>query len=744
MENHRTIIEVHDKQSLIHLGSLDSFDITPGGKKAAGLILKYLRTGKTAPLQKAVRIYEALIPNENFGGEYTALEWLCRLFLAPEEAREDLLRLPLPASFYNMLCDNDYENLIYYLNNKYHIADDKSIELSKVKTRMRFLEDFILFINPDRERWETTRENLRRCELAPGMRIADVGSGPGYYTFKFADIVGETGRVYAIETNPRHLEFLRGYIEKNHVGNIEVVKSSFEGIGLSPEIRVDVVFICSLYHNIYAAFTDDERDQFVHSIRRALLPGGRLIIVDNDLVEEQELPYHGPYISKDLIISQLYYYGFRLHNTFQFSPQRYVLIFDQMEIPAAQPDILPRMPEKPSAPPEQIDVPPLRQIPVFSTASLLRFRIIGTSTSGYTRRGKQAGRMLYEGLSARDAKKISEARNRFSDLWPKERIGDDYTALIWLADYALADEQTREERTADAMNRFYAQFFCENDFERLKTYLLYKFHLEKPDDSNASDYTSYEYDGQDFPIGTLNQWNEFMVFNNPNRNLWEKTEEMCGFFHVRPGERIADLGCGDGYFSWYFSKAVGEKGLVYATEINQDALSFLQEFIREAHVGNIRPLVTKMNETGLPKNSVDTIFMCSMYHAVYITDIEFVKDAFLAGIHRALRKGGRLIIVDNQITQPGVPSYYGSGIYPDLIVSQLSYYGFRLKERFQAIPQRYALIFEEEEGYEPKIVKAKFSGGRMGQLFRQIRGGGNQPEGPEFHAGPGKSVYDDG
>ena len=700
------VIPITDQQSLIHLGSLDSFDITKGGVKAAKHILKFLSGGSKGELKSAIHIYEKLIPNENFGGEYTALEWLCKFFLAEEEMREDMLAQPEPRSFYEMLCANNNDNLIYYLQNKYHIQDDKSRDIHEVKTRMRFLEDFILFINPDRERWETTRENLKKCDLHPGLHVADVGSGPGYYSYKFADIVGETGKVYAIETNLMHLDFLRGYVERNKVTNLEVVESTFEGIGLPPDVRVDVVFICSLYHNVYAAFTDEERDSFVGSIRRALKEDGRLIIVDNDLVVGADIPYHGPYISKDFIITQLYYYGFDLVDTFQFAPQRYVLIFDKCE-------------ERPDEgnPVQQEDLSVL----VRGRASLASFRIIGTSTSGYTRRGKLAGRKLYEGITENKPELIKEAARDFEVLWPQERIGDDYTALIWFAQYFLADEEGRKALTEDAMQRFYADYFCGNDFERLKTYLFYKFHLEKPDDPNASDFTSFEYDGKDFPLSRLNQWNEFLVFNNPNRHLWEKTEDMCSFFDIKPGECIADLGCGSGFFSWYFSKTVGETGQVYSTEINKDALFYLEEFIKANKIKNIKPIVTKMNDAGLPEKSVDTIFMCSMYHAVYITDIEFVKDAFIESLHKALRPGGRIIIVDNNISQAGTTPYYGSMIAPELTIGQLQYYGFNLVGRFEAIPQRYALIFEEDKDYvaPPRGGKDSTGKDRLVSLVRR-------------------------
>ena len=683
-----TEIKITDKQSLIHLGSLDSFDITEGGKKAARLILDYLDGGKKGKLRRAIDIYEKIIPNENFGGEYTALEWLCKYFLADEKHRAELTSKPMVDSFYRMMSDNDFDNLTTYLKYKYHIVEYGPGDNTELKRRMRFLEDFILFCNPDRERWETTRDNIQRLDLELGMTVADVGCGPGYYSFRFSDIVGETGKVYAIETNPRHLEYLRSYVRDYNVSNVEIVESTFEGIGLSSDIRVDAVYICSLYHNVYAAFTDAERNSFVGSIRRALGDKGRLIIVDNDLVTEEELPYHGPYVNKAMLVSQLWYYGFKLVDSFQFTPQRYGLIFDMVDIP-----------EKPERP-ESTDINTLF---VNSAASLVRYRIIGTSTSGYTKRGKKIGRIMYEGFTENNEEKLRAAYEGFERLYPLERVGDDYTAFMWFISYRLADEEQRKKLTSDKLVSFYCDYFAENDFERLKTYMFYKFHLELPDPDDASDDTNFEYNGKDFSIAQLNEWNEFFVFNNPNRVLWEKTEEMLSHINIKGGETVADIGCGGGYFTWQFAKSVGDSGKVYATEINKDALSYLESFVQHSGAKNIFPMVAKMNDACLPENSIDTIFMCSMYHAVYITDIEFVKDDFVASLHKALKKDGRLVIVDNNITEEGVPSYYGPGIKPELLIAQLGYYGFKLVDSLYLIPQRFVLIFEQEEGYVPPI-----------------------------------------
>ena len=678
-----TVLSIVDKQSLIHVGSLDSFDITEGGKNAARLILEYLDKPDPDKLNEAIDIYEEIIPNENFGGEYTALEWLCRYFLMDERKKQDIERMPAIAGFRNMMVKNDYDNLKTYLQYKYHIVEYGEGDNTELKARMRFLEDYILFNNPDRERWETTKENIERLALKPGMEVADVGCGPGYYSFKFSDIVGDEGRVYAIETNPRHLEYLDEYVSENHINNVTVTKSTFEGIGLSPDIKVDIVYICSLYHNVYAAFTDAERDSFVGSIRHALREGGRLIIVDNDLVTDGELPYHGPYVNKDMIVSQLYYYGFDLADSFQFTPQRYGLIFEVSDIKDSI--------ERSAADRDR------HTVNVNSAGSLIRYRIIGTSTSGYTVRGKRCGRMMYEGITEGDESKLEKARKMFKELYPKERVGDDYTALMWFISYYLADDAGKARMREDKLTRFYADFFCENGYDRLKSYLLYKFHLELHNDDEPGETTNYDYTGKDFPIPTINEWNEFLIFNNPDRFMWEKTDELLAVADVRPGETVADIGCGGGFFTWKFSQAVGETGLVYATEINADALHYVQDFRGDYGIRNIKTIEAKMNDCSLPEASLDMVFMCSMYHAVYITDIEFVKDEFIESLKKALKKDGRLVIVDNNITGEGVPSYYGPGISPELIISQLHYYGFRLVAEAYPIPQRFALVFKKEK-----------------------------------------------
>ena len=683
------------KHSLVHIGSLDSFDLTQGGIDAAASIMRYFETQDKEFLIESAYGYDKIIPTENFGGEYTALRWICHLLLAPTpEAAEAFLSEPSVVCWYEYLKENDFKRLKDYINYKYHFLpmSQDTEEGREAGRSLRFLEDFILFSNPDRERWEKTEEILNRLRIAPGLTIADVGCGSGYFTFKFADMVGAGGKIYGIEINPLHLDYLRRYVENNDVKNVEIVESAANGIGLDPDIRVDVVFSCSLFHVLYAVFDEDSRRSFLESISNALVPGGALIVMDNDLVTDGDLPYHGPYIAKDLLISQLYYYGFKLVNTVQVTKQRYALSFEKTGA---------RRRKKEDKTDLQNGI-----ITATNGVSLIKYALADAAPiMKYTEGGRHAAELFLKALIDKQGDSFDAAIAAYEKIIPNERIGDEYTAFVWFCEYLKADVQTREQLLTDLLAREYYDYLSRDDFLQLKRYIIMRYeltgytdiapdrHAEKDTERHAdSDSDSIrEIDDMDDVINI----NEYIAFNNPARERWEKTSRMLEMVDARPGETVADVGCGSGYFTYKFANMVGPSGKVYATELNKDALSYV-ETMRDRYSLNIEPVVSAMNDVKLPEGEFDKIFLCSMYHAVYVSSIEFVKDAFVDSIKKAMKDDGKLFVVDNDIKREGIPEYYGSAIDRRLIINQLTNYGFKLVNEKQFIPQRYILVFQKQ------------------------------------------------
>ena len=164
------ILKVNSPASLIHLGSLDSFDVTSGGTSAARLVLAYLEKGDKQAAQGALNIYNRIIPDENFGGEYTALKWLMECELAAPDVREkEFLADPYVRDFRRTFSDENWKPLKNYLICKYHLDDKKQdrMELIETKRRNRFLEDYILFANPMRESWEKSSKFIEAAALKP-------------------------------------------------------------------------------------------------------------------------------------------------------------------------------------------------------------------------------------------------------------------------------------------------------------------------------------------------------------------------------------------------------------------------------------------------------------------------------------------------------------------------------------------------------------------------------------------------
>lgn len=114
---------------------------------------------------------------------------------------------------------------------------------------------------------------VEALQLEPGSRLADVGSGTGAFLHTFADAVGPTGRVYAVDISPRFIDFLRQRVQEEKLANVAVIHSTADSATLPPA-SVSHVFICDTYHHF------EQYPEMLASIRKALVPGGQLVIVD--------------------------------------------------------------------------------------------------------------------------------------------------------------------------------------------------------------------------------------------------------------------------------------------------------------------------------------------------------------------------------------------------------------------------------------------------------------------------------
>jgi ubiquinone/menaquinone biosynthesis C-methylase UbiE/intracellular sulfur oxidation DsrE/DsrF family protein len=129
-------------------------------------------------------------------------------------------------------------------------------------------------------------------------------------------------------------------------------------------------------------------------------------------------------------------------------------------------------------------------------------------------------------------------------------------------------------------------------------------------------------------------------FEVESREVFTRRKEIVAACQVQSGQTVADIGAGTGLFTRMFSEVVGKDGRVIAVDIAQKFLDHIQATSREAGQRNVETLLCKADSTELPPESVDVAFICDTYH-----HFEFPLKT-MASLHRALKPGGRVILVD--------------------------------------------------------------------------------------------------
>ncbi|HQK96128.1 MAG TPA: class I SAM-dependent methyltransferase [Armatimonadota bacterium] len=127
-----------------------------------------------------------------------------------------------------------------------------------------------------------------------------------------------------------------------------------------------------------------------------------------------------------------------------------------------------------------------------------------------------------------------------------------------------------------------------------------------------------------------------------DREDWQEPDRVMADLQLTPGQAVADVGCGYGYFTFRMASAVGDGGQVYAVDISDDALKAVAEQARNSGITNIQPVRSEPTDTKLGDASVNAALFCDVLHHVPETDrLPLVTD-----VVRALRPGGYLYIID--------------------------------------------------------------------------------------------------
>ncbi|HET9321886.1 MAG TPA: class I SAM-dependent methyltransferase [Bryobacteraceae bacterium] len=175
-------------------------------------------------------------------------------------------------------------------------------------------------VRPEREAEEAPDAALEAIGIMRGATVADVGAGAGYFTWRLAERVGPSGKVYANDIQPSMLELLRKNIEARHLANVEPVLGVEDDPRL-PAGRVDLVLLVDVYHEF------SEPEKMLRKMRESLKPDGRLVLLEYRK-EDPNIPIRPEHkMSVAEVRAEVEPEGFRFEKNLNTLPRQHILIF---------------------------------------------------------------------------------------------------------------------------------------------------------------------------------------------------------------------------------------------------------------------------------------------------------------------------------------------------------------------------------------------------------------------------------
>jgi len=161
---------------------------------------------------------------------------------------------------------------------------------------------------------------------------------------------------------------------------------------------------------------------------------------------------------------------------------------------------------------------------------------------------------------------------------------------------------------------------------------------------------------------------DLSIFETPERDQRLHINGVMDVLSITPGKTVADIGAGSGWFTVRAAKRVTDTGMVYAVDINPQAIEYIDKRIQKAKLSNVKTIVNKPDDPGLPPNSIDSVLLLKTYHEVADPVV------LLRNLKRSLKPGARVGIIDRD------GNGTNHGVHKQIVLHEADEAGYRLLE----------------------------------------------------------------
>jgi arsenite methyltransferase len=182
------------------------------------------------------------------------------------------------------------------------------------------------------------------------------------------------------------------------------------------------------------------------------------------------------------------------------------------------------------------------------------------------------------------------------------------------------------------------------------------------------------------------------AYEGAGRDEWQQPDAVIALLGIGPGDRVADLGAGGGYFTFRLAEAVGESGRVYAVDVDDDMVGDLTRQMRERGASNVSVVRAEPDDPELPDGEIDLVFVCDTYH--HIAD----RPAYFRRVLADLAPNGRVAIVEYDERAGGFAGTFGHFTPADQIEREMREAGYERIRKHEILSRQSFQIFRADDG----------------------------------------------
>jgi SAM-dependent methyltransferase len=176
----------------------------------------------------------------------------------------------------------------------------------------------------------------------------------------------------------------------------------------------------------------------------------------------------------------------------------------------------------------------------------------------------------------------------------------------------------------------------------------------------------------------------------PERDSEERPDTVLRLLNLKPGDTVADIGAGSGYFTRRLARAVGAGGRVFAVDIQPQMLTELTNRLARAGITNVSPVLGGERDPGLSPASIDLALLVDVYH-----ELEYPFE-MLGAMSRSLKPGGRVVLVEYRAEDPAIPIKPLHKISEAQARRELAAAGFEWIRTHRELPSQHILEFRKK------------------------------------------------